>query len=63
MISASLYGGDPMQEFVREMDRSFQIDRDAVVELNNQYGAITINTWDKDQVDIKNIFCISFILC
>lgn len=49
----------PLQAFVKDQDfakvieRSFDINADGKVELNNKYGNMTIKTWTKNKVDIR----------
>lgn len=41
------------KEFLKEIDKSFDLNKDGRVELSNQYGQINVTSWEKEEVKIN----------
>ena len=41
------------KETTKQVDRSFSINPDTEIEINNKYGNVVINKWDKNVLDLK----------
>ncbi|MCB0395564.1 MAG: hypothetical protein KDD36_02855 [Flavobacteriales bacterium] len=44
-----------IDELTREWKQSYEVNKDATVEIQNKYGKVHINTWDQNKVDIKAV--------
>lgn len=48
----NLAAADESREFVKEINKNFQLNADGRVELSNQYGRINIRPWSRNEVKI-----------
>lgn len=52
LIPGMLLAGSPPADFTKEISKTFDVNSDALLEVDNKYGDIEISTWDKDVIQI-----------
>ncbi|MGK7396315.1 MAG: hypothetical protein ACNS62_17180 [Candidatus Cyclobacteriaceae bacterium M3_2C_046] len=53
LLNTAVLKADVLQERQKEISRSYQVNKNTRLSINNKFGKVHINVWDKNQIDMK----------